>query len=155
MLSIKVAHFLVLTYLTGAFSEKHPEISYIDSDALGMLQEILAAEFESIHKKIDSLTTTTTTTPTVTTTTTETPTETTTPTPTTTTPTPTETPIEVMLLMVFGIIGITGIILTTICLVCLCFTWKRKKQSYSPNKKMVTTRARPTNRDSWFPNMSG
>ena len=146
MLSIKVAHFLVLTYLTGAFSEKHPEISYIDSDALGMLQEILAAEFESIHKKIDSLTTITTTTPTVTTITTETPTETT---------TPTETPIEVMLLMVFGIIGITGIILTTICLVCLCFTWKRKKQSYSPNKKMVTTRARPTNRDSWFPYMSG
>ena len=52
-------------------SEKHLEISYIDSDALAMLQEILASEFELVHKKIDSLRTTTigtTTAPTTTTT---------------------------------------------------------------------------------------
>ena len=49
---------IFLACLSVAFSTHttvNPEISYIDSEALGVLQEILASEFEGIHKRIDEL----------------------------------------------------------------------------------------------------
>ena len=182
MLTIKVATLFlvswVLAFPTTTTTQQQPshEISYIDSEVMGVLQEILEHKFDEINKKIDSLKTTdyrqptTTPTPTPTTTTiakfdeinkkidslntTDNRQPTTTPTTTTIDNQQQPTTLDKWILIVFGITGIILVILTTICLVCLCCHWKRKKQSYSPNK-MVTIRERPTNRDSWFPYMSG
>ena len=54
----EVAVFLACLSVAFSFSTStpgNPEISYIDSEALGTLQEILASEFEGIHKRIDEL----------------------------------------------------------------------------------------------------
>ena len=69
----KVVIFLALALAIGESQNvKHPEITVVDVDAIASLQEILDWEFESVHKKIDTIhkkidrLATTTTTPTTT-----------------------------------------------------------------------------------------
>ena len=128
---------------------RHPEIAFIDADAISSLQEILASEFESMHKKIDKIiedqriASSTTTTPTLTTTTSnemiknddedE------------------DIGYKLFILIVVVIVTIPFIFVVGFITICLLME-RSNNQNYFRNKKVTsTTRTRPVNRNSWFP----
>ena len=148
MLTIKVTAIFLVFQAASAFPiTKQPhEISYIDSEVMGVLQEILEHKFDEINKKIDVLSKTTTMQ-----TTTEPTTE---PEEESTNLSPKED-LEfhwfvVVLTTIFTILGIFLIVMMTIFFCIWIKKWTNEGYFKRNPEVNHCTRIRPVNRESWF-----